>query len=191
MPMTSAILSQRRGVGVFWFGSTLVTLGVILHLPMFVMARHTAYVLADMPMDAYMYWGMAFIVAGIAFAAYGLLPVSRTGHPAAAATDAAMSAPDGAPLSAAHWNTAALLALALIIDVMKPASLGFGTPGMRVEYHINQQIVGWLPFSALTGTVIGSFGWAALADNYGRRASFVLSSVMFFGTSICGAMPNP
>ncbi len=190
MPMTSAILSQRRGVGVFWFGSALVTAGVILHLPMFVMARHTGYVLADMPMDAYMYWGMALIVAGIAFAGYGLLPVSRAGHPGPAAADAAIAAHDGVPLSAAHWNTAALLALALIIDVMKPASLGFVTPGMRVEYHINQQTVGWLPFAALTGTVIGSFVWGALADVYGRRASIVLSSVMFIGTSICGAMPN-
>jgi putative MFS transporter len=188
MSMTSAILSQRRSVGVFWFGSALVTIGVILHLPMFVMARHTGYVLANMPMDAYMYWGMALIVAGIAFAGYGLLPVSRPGHFATA--DASMSAPDGVPLSAAHWNTAALLALALIIDVMKPASLGFVTPGMRVEYHINQQTVGWLPFAALTGTVVGSFVWGALADIYGRRASIVLSSVMFIGTSICGAMPN-
>ena len=57
-----------------------------------------------------------------------------------------MSARDGVTLSAAHWNTAALLALALIIDIMKPASLGFVTPGMRVEYHIDQHTVGWLPF---------------------------------------------
>ena len=38
--------------------------------------------------------------------------------------------------------------------------------------------------------MIGSFVWGALADIYGRRASIVLSSVMFVGTSICGAMPN-
>ncbi len=186
--MTGAILSQRRSVRVFWLGSALVTMGVILHLPMFVMARHTGYVLANMPMDAYMYWGMALIVAGIGLAGYGLLPVSLSGRPAPAGTD--LSVRDGMPLSAAHWNTAALLALALIIDVMKPASLGFVTPGMRAEYHIDQHTVGWLPFAALAGTVIGSFVWGALADIYGRRASIVLSSVMFVGTSICGAMPN-
>ena len=48
----------------------------------------------------------------------------------------------------------------------------------------------WLPFAALFGTVVGSFLWGALADIYGRRASILLSSVMFIGTSICGAMPD-
>jgi putative MFS transporter len=38
--------------------------------------------------------------------------------------------------------------------------------------------------------VAGSFVWGALADIYGRRASILLSSVMFIGTSICGAMPS-
>jgi putative MFS transporter len=47
-----------------------------------------------------------------------------------------------------------------------------------------------LPLSALFGTAAGSFVWGALADLYGRRASILLSSVMFVGTSICGAMPS-
>jgi putative MFS transporter len=50
--------------------------------------------------------------------------------------------------------------------------------------------VAWLPFSALAGTVAGSVIWGILADIYGRRASILLSSVMFVGTSICGAMPS-
>ncbi len=73
---------------------------------------------------------------------------------------------------------------------MKPASLGFVTPGMRVEYNISKSMVALLPFSALFGTTVGSFVWGALADLYGRRASIMLSSVMFVGTSICGAMPS-
>jgi putative MFS transporter len=85
---------------------------------------------------------------------------------------------------------AGLLALALIIDIMKPASLGFVTPGMRAEYGLSKQLVAWLPLAALTGTVVGSFVWGALADLYGRRAAILLSSVMFVGTSICGAMPG-
>jgi putative MFS transporter len=85
---------------------------------------------------------------------------------------------------------AGLLALALVIDIMKPAALGFVTPGMRTEYGIDRQTVAWLPFAALTGTVVGSFVWGALADVYGRRASILLSAVMFIGTSICGAMPS-
>ena len=46
------------------------------------------------------------------------------------------------------------------------------------------------PFSALTGTVLGSIIWGVLADIYGRKATILLSAVMFVGTSICGAMPS-
>jgi len=74
--------------------------------------------------------------------------------------------------------------------VMKPASLGFVTPGMRIEYGVDSATVALLPLSALIGTASGSFIWGALADFYGRRASILLSSVMFVGTSICGAMPS-
>ena len=47
-----------------------------------------------------------------------------------------------------------------------------------------------LPFSALTGTVVGSIVWGVIADIYGRKATILLSAVMFVGTSICGAMPS-
>src|SRR5690606_34709045 len=63
-------------------------------------------------------------------------------------------------------------------------------PGMRSEYGVGLDKVAWLPLAALAGTVVGSFIWGALADLYGRRASILLSSVMFIGTSICGAMPD-
>jgi putative MFS transporter len=46
------------------------------------------------------------------------------------------------------------------------------------------------PFSALSGTVVGSIIWGWLADSYGRKATILLSAVMFVGTSICGAMPS-
>ena len=46
------------------------------------------------------------------------------------------------------------------------------------------------PFSALAGTVVGSIIWGVLADIYGRKATILLSAVMFVGTSICGAMPS-
>jgi len=38
--------------------------------------------------------------------------------------------------------------------------------------------------------VLGSVIWGAIADVYGRKASILLSAVMFVGTSICGAMPS-
>jgi MFS transporter, putative metabolite:H+ symporter len=83
-----------------------------------------------------------------------------------------------------------LLALALVIDVMKAATLGFVTPGMRLEYGLDRATVALLPFVALIGTTVGSFIWGTLADFYGRRASILLAAVLFVGTSICGAMPS-
>jgi putative MFS transporter len=83
-----------------------------------------------------------------------------------------------------------VLTVALVIDVMKPASLGFVVPGMIEEYGVPKTTVAWLPFAALCGTVAGSVIWGWLADLYGRRASILLSAVMFVGTSICGSMPS-
>jgi MFS transporter, putative metabolite:H+ symporter len=185
----TSVLEQRRSARIFWFGCALVTLGVILHLPMFVMARHSGFVLAGMPMDGGMLLGMATIVLGYALSGYGLLPnAGRRVSPGEMLET--IAPPEDAPLTPAHWRMAGLLSVALIIDIMKPASLGFVTPGMRTEYGVGLNIVAWLPFAALAGTVLGSFVWGLLADIYGRRASILLSSVMFVGTSICGAMPN-
>jgi len=178
---------ERRNALAFWLGCAIVTLGVVLHLPMFIMGKDSGYVLAGMPMGADMLWGMALIVAGILLTGYGLLPKVM---PSEARVVETIAPPEDAPLTRAHWSMAGLLGLALIIDIMKPASLGFVTPGMRKEYGIGKELVAWLPLAALTGTVIGSFIWGALADLYGRRASILLSSVMFIGTSICGAMPS-
>lgn len=94
------------------------------------------------------------------------------------------------PLTKAHLIQIGLLAVALIIDVMKAASLGFVTPGMRAEYGLSFSAVAVLPFIALLGTTVGSFIWGALADIYGRRAAILLAAVLFVGTSICGAMPS-
>ena len=179
--MAGIVFEQRRNTLVFWCGCVLVTAGVLAHLPMFLMGRSTGYVLAGMPMGVGMLLGMAAIVLGVAGAAYGLLPAA----PRAGSVTLDVTAPlENARLGAAHWRVAALLAIALVIDIMKPASLGFVTPGMKTEYHIGADAVAWLPFAALAGTVVGSVVWGVLADVYGRRASIVLSAVMFVGTSI-------
>lgn len=154
---------------------------------MFLMGRASHFRLAGMPMEPLMLWGMGAIVLGVALAAYGLLPR----QPRAPGSGVqSIAPPEDAPLTKRHWGVAGLLALALVIDIMKPASLGFVTPGMREEYSIGDATVAWLPFAALAGTAAGSFVWGALADLYGRRAAILLSSVMFIGTSICGAMPS-
>ena len=180
------MLQSRRNAWAFWLGCLVVTIGVVLHLPMYWMGRDMGFQLAGMAMDAGMMWGMAAILVGIALTGYGLLPATVE----VAATAQTIAPPEDAPLTRAHWGMMALLALALIIDIMKPASLGFVTLGMRAEYGVGGAMVAVLPFAALSGTVVGSFVWGWLADIYGRRATILLSSVMFIGTSICGAMPD-
>jgi putative MFS transporter len=133
--------------------------------------------------------GMAAIVIGVAIAAYGLLP-RNVGHHLAASQEIVVTPPEDAPLSRAHWTLMAVLVIALIIDIMKPASLGFTIPGMVSEYGVPKATASLVPFFALTGTVVGSIVWGVIADIYGRKASILLSAVMFVGTSICGAMPS-
>jgi putative MFS transporter len=167
----------------------LVTAGVFAHLPMFLMGRMTHYRLYGMPMGNDMIAGMAAIVLGVGVAAYGLLPrdISRQ---LAANQDIVVTPPEDVPLSRAHWALMSVLVIALIIDIMKPASLGFTIPGMVSEYRVTKATASLVPFFALTGTVIGSVVWGIIADIYGRKASILLSAVMFVGTSICGAMPS-
>lgn len=170
----------------FWAGSAMVATGVILHLPMFWMGRANHFRLAGMPMGTGMLAGMALIVAGVALAAYGLLPSGRQRQ----VGSLSIVPPEDAPLTKAHWMQIGLLSIALIIDVMKASSLGFVIPGMRDEYGLSFSAVAVLPLVALLGTTVGSFLWGTLADVYGRRAAILLAAVMFVGTSICGAMPS-
>src|SRR5581483_5580040 len=146
----------------------------------------THFRLAGMPMESGMLAGMGLIVAGVAAAAYGLLP---TGHKREIGSFS-ITPPEDAPLTKAHWIQILLLGIALVIDVMKASSLGFVVPGMRSEYGLSFSAVAVLPFVALLGTTVGSFLWGALADIYGRRAAILLAAVLFVGTSICGAMPS-
>ena len=181
--------SDRRGPWAFALGVIFVTAGVLLHLPMFLMARHNHFVLAGMPIGWDMILGMIGIVSGCGIAAYGLLPRNIAGQ-LAAQHDIVVSPPEDAPLGRAHWVLMSVLVIALVIDIMKPATLGFTLPGMMSEYQVTKATASTFPFSALTGTVIGSVIWGVLADIYGRKATMLLSAVMFVGTSICGAMPS-
>src|SRR5689334_22160916 len=187
--ISASTLSDRRGLWAFVLGVIAVTGGVLLHAPMFLMGRHNHFVLAGMQIGWDMILGMVAIVGGIGIAAYGLLPRDIAGQ-LAASQDIVVSPPEDAPLSAAHWGLMSVLVIALIIDIMKPATLGFTLPGMMSEYHVTKATVSTFPFSALSGTVVGSIIWGVLADIYGRKATILLSAVMFVGTSICGAMPS-
>lgn len=176
----------------FWGGALLVLLGVLSHGPMFWMGRHTHWQMVGMPMTWEMWVGMALIPIGLLLAMYGLMPrleqMRRSAHPVDG--HRFFHVADGVPLNRAHWTLVAVLIVALAVDVMKPATLGFVLPGMSDEYAISKQHAGWLPLVALTGTTVGSVLWGRIGDLFGRRAAILLSALMFIGTAICGAMPS-
>lgn len=182
-------LSDRQAVWAFVLGCLMVTAGVLMHVPMFLMGRDMHFMLVGMPIGTDMIVGMALIILGCLVAAYGLLPRDVAAQ-RAASVGIEVAAPEDAKLGPAHWGLLFVLVVALVIDTMKPASLGFTVPGMVSEYGVPQETVSLVPFFALVGTVTGSVVWGVLADIYGRKATILLSAVMFVGTSICGAMPS-
>jgi putative MFS transporter len=182
----ASIVGERAPI--FWAGCAAIAAGVLLHLPMLAMAHEMGNHLAGMEMDAGMWLGMALIFAGVPLAIFGALPKHRAPHGADAGTS--YEAPDTTPLNRWHAGVLLVLILGLIIDVMKPATLGFVLPGLAAEYGIERSTAAFLPFVALVGTTVGSFVWGWLADIYGRRVSILLSTILFVATSICGAMPS-
>ena len=176
----------------FWTGCALIVAGVFSHAPMFLMGEHTGWHMAGMPMDAWMLWGMAMIPAGVVLAGYGLMPRLAVMRAAAQGDGGHLHfhVADGVPLNRAHWTLVVVLVVALAVDVMKPATLGFVVPGMSIEYAIAQSTASLLALVALIGTTVGSVAWGWLADRFGRRAGILLSALMFIGTAICGVMPT-
>jgi len=188
--MSANILAGRTSSWTFAIGCIAVTIGVLLHVQMFADARSMNYHLAGMDMGWGMTAGMALIVLGLLTAGHGLLPVSRLKKHEHHQSEVFIETTEDTKLTRAHWMLMIVMAIALVIDTMKPATLGFVLPGMRTEYGISQETVALFPLSALIGTVAGSIIWGVLADIYGRRASILLSAIMFVGTAICGAMPS-
>jgi putative MFS transporter len=179
----------------FWMGAAAVTLGVGLHLPTYFLAASVGFRLCGSGASPAMIAGMLLILGGTLSAAYGLLPddadpgVRTVAAPAEPDRDTdARCASDR--LTVAHWALLGTMSLALVIDIMKPASLGFVMPGMLAEYHLSRSVIAILPLLALTGTSLGSFVWGGIADRLGRRAAILLAAIMFIGTSICGAMTS-
>jgi putative MFS transporter len=98
--------------------------------------------------------------------------------------------PEGPVVTRRHWQLAGVLTFALVIDVMKPFTIGFVLPGLTAEYGLSTFQSALLPIFALTGTVIGSYLFGVIADSYGRRPAIMLSALLFVSTSVCGAMPS-
>lgn len=91
-------------------GCIAVTAGVILHLPMFLLARGIDYRLAGMPMDPAMMIGMFLIAAGVGVAAYGLLPRNLAAQRIASAS-IVIAPPEDAPLVAPQWRLMTVLVI--------------------------------------------------------------------------------
>jgi putative MFS transporter len=182
--------------GAFWFGVTSVTVGVLLHLPFYFSAADDGYRLAGKTPDGSMMAGMALIFVGLAATFYGLFPklseVSR-GY----VSRIKVRALDDAPIRPAHVGLLLVMAAAVTIDVMKPTSLAFIAPGAAKEYGLRSPLnptanalpVSLYALTGISGTVIGSFLWGWFADKIGRRASILLSGIIFVAVAVCGAMP--
>lgn len=180
----------------FWFGVMAVTAGVIGHIPMYLMGKDNGYKLVGMPMDMPMMIGMVAIIAGLVASLYGLYPRSIAVN-AGIISKIRVSALDEAPLSATHAGLLLAMAMAVMIDIMKPTALAFVMPGMTVEYGLKSPLnpngtfpAVWVALSGIVGTVMGSFLWGWLGDKIGRRASILYAGIGFIATSICGAMPD-
>ncbi|MFJ5925626.1 MFS transporter [Kitasatospora sp. NPDC092948] len=79
---------------------------------------------------------------------------------------------------------------ALTIDISKTSTLGFVIPGMRTEYGLTPQEASLLAVAGLTGTAIGAVLFGALSDRIGRRGSYLIATLGFTATSMCGSMPD-
>lgn len=189
-PGTPGTPARRRSA--LWAAIALVVVGVLLHFPDFLVARRHSRVvmMAGMGMSTWMGVGMVLIVTGVCLAGWSLWPPKRRAAVHEDAPEGAQfRAIDGARLSRVHWALTAILTIGLVIDTMKPATLGFVVPGMSDEYGMTTRQTAMFPFTAIAGTVAGSLVWGRLADFVGRRATLLFSAVMFMGTSVCGFMP--
>jgi putative MFS transporter len=166
--------SQRT----FLVGAVLVALGTALHWPDFLMASNMHYHMVGMSMSPLMLLGMALIIAGFILCGLGLLrPAVRDGQSLAVRVHHL----DSRSLTDRDVWLLIVLTIALVIDVMKPATLSFVLPGVRAEYGLTTAQTALLPLSGLTGTAFGGVAWGLLADRIGRRGGLLLASVFFKG----------
>jgi putative MFS transporter len=191
--------SHGRSRVLFVLGVTLVFIGVALHLPMYAMAADMHFHMAHMEMDPAMIAGMTLLVLGLAVTAVALFGRTRSAVPARLSDDALPQdlAVTGR-LHREHWLLILALTIAVAIDTQKPYTFAFILPSVAAEYglsspampHPGELPVVLLPFSGITGTVLGSLLWGILGDRFGRRSALLFAAVLFVATSVCGAMPS-
>ena len=196
-------LGRKRANGVsfehpllFWMGISVTVVGVVLQLPMYYMARMDHFHLAHMPMTWYMWAGMIMLFIGVGLTIAGVFP--RKTRRSVAMSKIKIGALDETRVSKTHVALLLVLAAAITIDVMKTTTLAFIAPGAALEYGLrgplNPTAAAWsialYPLAGITGTTMGSFIWGWMGDRIGRRASILVSAVIFIATSTCGTMPE-
>lgn len=187
-------ISYRHPVA-FWLGFVLTTVGTLMQLPMYFMARDMHYRLAGMAMTREMLVGMVITVLGLGVTIYSLFPRSRPAKPEL--SNISIAPLDDAKIKPSHVALLIAMAFAIMIDGMKPASFGFVVVGAEAEYGLrgpqhptaDALPVSLYPLSGILGTMIGSFVWGWLGDRIGRRASILFAAMLFIASSMCGAMP--
>lgn len=180
---------MNRNTLIFWGGIAMVTIGVLLHLPSFIMSAPVGYRLCGTELDATMLAGIGIIFVGTVVAGLSLIRPAVPGAEAKLAAARPVAIEDQG-LTLAHWTLMLTVMVALIIDVMKPITLGFTVPGTMAEYGLTRPQAALLPLCGLTGTMLGSLIWGMVADRMGRRGAILLAAIQFIGTSICGTMPD-
>jgi hypothetical protein len=170
----------------FWLGCAAVVAGVLAHMPMFAMGRMTHWRMVGMLVDNLMLTGMALIPLGLLLATFGLMPrleqMPQTLHRDRQHLPSGYGSfhiTDGVPLNGEHWKLVSVLVVALAIDVMKPATLGFVVPGMSAEYQISK------PTASLLALVLAFF---AMGLERLRSATVTIAATAGLLVSVSGVI---
>src|SRR2546422_10758821 len=99
------IIMRIRGAPLFWLAITLVSAGVLLHFPDYLMSRDMHYAMAHLTMSPMMRIGMALIVAGVVCGGVFLVRQARGDRDAQAVAGLAYHPIDKARLTGPHLRS--------------------------------------------------------------------------------------
>src|SRR5437868_1328792 len=147
LPTTQSTTVRRWS---FRLGATALAGAAFMQLPSFWSARDDHYAMSMMGWDPVMTAGMVLLAVGFAAVGYAILPSRGARDLRSARTEAGIA--DSGRLYLAHVRLAAVLMLAIAIDMQKPFTFAFILPSVAREYglapaHPGALTVAWLPFA--------------------------------------------
>lgn len=170
----------------FLVGLAILGTGLALQLADLWRGRHTGFRMAAMEMATHTTVGMALTAIGVLIAGAHLL----AHRPANAPHIPTQRGSRTGRVRRARLVLLAVSATALVIDTLKPVTIGFVLPGMRAEYGLTPAQLALLPLITITGAVIGSVLWGVLTDRIGRRRPLMIANLLFAATAVCATMPS-